>query len=296
MLLKSNNYDHLYKSFKWNIPSYFNIATSTIDKKEYQNRTALIDVLDNGKIQNWSFADIKKYSNKLANVFDHFQLDSDARVGIVLGQCPETAISHMACFKTGRISIPLFNLFGVEALYYRLMNSRASVVICDQMGLDKIKEIFNKLPYLKLILCVDVNIDEANILSFHNLLEKASDNYITKTTQAKDPGIIIYTSGTTGGPKGALLPHRALLGHIPGVEIPHHFLSSSEPVTSDNASSINCNESPATQLSPMTKPVSTLSKTVLRTAMAIIPSFIERPCQASIILSIFFSLFDFAIS
>ena len=46
MLLKSNNYDHLYKSFKWNIPSYFNIATSTIDKKEYQNRTALIDVLD----------------------------------------------------------------------------------------------------------------------------------------------------------------------------------------------------------------------------------------------------------
>ena len=231
MLLKSNNYDHLYKSFKWNIPSYFNIATSTIDKKEYQNRTALIDVLDNGKIQNWSFADIKKYSNKLANVFDHFQLDSDARVGIVLGQCPETAISHMACFKTGRISIPLFNLFGVEALYYRLMNSRASVVICDQMGLDKIKEIFNKLPYLKLILCVDVNKDEANILSFHNLLEKASDNYTTKTTQAKDPGIIIYTSGTTGGPKGALLPHRTLLGHIPGVEIPHHFLSSSEPVT-----------------------------------------------------------------
>ena len=133
MLLKSNNYEHLYKSFKWKIPSYFNIAKSTIDKKEYQNRTALIDVLDNGKIQNWSFADIKKHSNKLANVFDHFQLDSNARVGIVLGQCPETAISHMACFKTGRISIPLFNLFGVEALYYRLMNSRASVVICDQI-------------------------------------------------------------------------------------------------------------------------------------------------------------------
>ena len=219
MLLKSNNYDHLYKSFKWNIPSYFNIATSTIDKKEYQNRTALIDVLDNGKIQNWSFADIKKYSNKLANVFDHFQLDSNARVGIVLGQCPETAISHMACFKTGRISIPLFNLFGVEALYYRLMNSRASVVICDQIGLDKIKEIFDKLPFLKLILCIDTNKDETNTLSFHNLLEKASDNYITKTTFAKDPGIIIYTSGTTGGPKGALLPHRALLGHIPGVEI-----------------------------------------------------------------------------
>ena len=63
------------------------------------------------------------------------------------------------------------------------------------------------------------------------MIEKASDNHITKTTFAKDPSIIIYTSGTTGSPKGALLPHRALLGHIPCVEIPHHFLSSSDPVT-----------------------------------------------------------------
>ena len=231
MLTKTNNYEDLYKQFRWSVPSHYNIAASTIDKIEYQDRTALIHVLENGKTQNWSFADIRKYANKLANIFDHFKLDSNARVGIILGQCPETAISHMACFKTGRISIPLFNLFGVEALHYRLMNSRASVVICDKTGLNKIKEIFDTLPYLKLILCIDINKDETNILSYQNLLERASDNYTTKTTDANDPAIIIYTSGTTGGPKGALLPHRVLLGHIPGVEIPHHFLSSSNPIT-----------------------------------------------------------------
>ena len=71
------------------------------------------------------FFDIKKSSNKLANVFDHFNLEANARVGIILGQCPETAIAHMACFKSGKISIPLFNLFG-QALHYRLLNSRAS--------------------------------------------------------------------------------------------------------------------------------------------------------------------------
>ena len=64
---------------------------------------------------------------------------------------------------------------------------------------------------------------------FKKILEESSDSYFNKRTKSFDPATIIYTSGTTGGPKGALLPHRTLLGHIPGVEIPHEFLSSSEP-------------------------------------------------------------------
>src|SRR5690606_14972087 len=39
-----------------------------------------------------------------------------------------------------------------------------------------------------------------------------------------DPAMMIYTSGTTGNPKGALHGHRVLLGHLPGVEMPHEFL------------------------------------------------------------------------
>ncbi|MBV8836852.1 MAG: AMP-binding protein, partial [Alphaproteobacteria bacterium] len=38
-----------------------------------------------------------------------------------------------------------------------------------------------------------------------------------------DPALMIYTSGTTGQPKGALHAHRVLLGHMPGVEMPHDF-------------------------------------------------------------------------
>ncbi len=231
MLLRLNNYDDLYSRFKWNIPELYNIASDTVDKEFYSNRTALINFLDNGKVEKWSFLDIRRSANKLANAFDHLNLEYNARVGIILGQCPETAISHMACFKSGKISIPLFNLFGVDALYYRLKNSKASLVICDKMGLIKIKEIFDKLPNLRSIICIDGNDDQFNTLSFHKLLEESSDAYITKKTKSSDPAIIIYTSGTTGGPKGALLPHRILLGHIPGVEVPHEFLSSSEPVT-----------------------------------------------------------------
>ena len=231
MLQKLNNFDELCSTFKWNIPEFYNIASDTVDQDIYQNRIALINFLQDGKIEKWSFFDIKKSSNKLANVFDHFNLEANARVGIILGQCPETAIAHMACFKSGKISIPLFNLFGTEALHYRLLNSRASLVVCDNIGLNKIMEIKDRLPDLKKIICIDSNDEKSNVFNFKKLLEKASDSYTTKKTKASDPALIIYTSGTTGGPKGALLPHRSLLGHIPGVEIPHEFLSSSEPVT-----------------------------------------------------------------
>ena len=231
MLQKLNNFEELCLSFKWNIPEFYNIASDTVDQKIYQNRIALINFLQDGKIEEWSFVDIKRYANKLANVFDHFHLEANARVGIILGQCPETAIAHMACFKSGKISIPLFNLFGTDALHYRLLNSRASLVICDNIGLNKIFEIKDRLPDLKKIICIDSNDEKRNVFNFKKLLEHASDSYITKKTKASDPALIIYTSGTTGGPKGALLPHRSLLGHIPGVEIPHEFLSSSEPVT-----------------------------------------------------------------
>jgi len=231
MLQKLNNFEELCLSFKWNIPEFYNIASDTVDQDIYQNRIALINFLQDGKIEEWSFVDIKRYANKLANVFDHFHLEANARVGIILGQCPETAIAHMACFKSGKISIPLFNLFGTDALHYRLLNSRASLVICDNIGLNKIFEIKDRLPDLKKIICIDSNDEKSNVFNFKKLLEHASDSYITKKTKASDPALIIYTSGTTGGPKGALLPHRSLLGHIPGVEIPHEFLSSSEPVT-----------------------------------------------------------------
>ena len=231
MLKKLNNFEELCLSFKWNIPEFYNIASDTVDQDIYQNRIALINFLQDGKIEEWSFVDIKRYANKLANVFDHFHLEANARVGIILGQCPETAIAHMACFKSGKISIPLFNLFGTDALHYRLLNSRASLVICDNIGLNKIFEIKDRLPDLKKIICIDSNDEKSNVFNFKKLLEHASDSYITKKTKASDPALIIYTSGTTGGPKGALLPHRSLLGHIPGVEIPHEFLSSSEPVT-----------------------------------------------------------------
>ena len=226
MLPKILNYDHLYNTFNLNIPLKFNIASATIDKFANTNRVALKNIKFNGELENLSFRFIQKKSNQLANALDNLNLNRNDRVGIILGQCPETLISHISCFKSGKISIPLFNLFGVDALKFRLNASSTSVVICDKYGLEKLKKIKDSLPSLKYIICTDRNDSSKEILFFDSLLRKSKDDYKNLNTNSEDPALIIYTSGTTGDPKGALLPHRTLLGHLPGVEMPHEFLSS----------------------------------------------------------------------
>ena len=170
MLPKILNYDRLYNTFNLNIPLKFNIASATIDKFANTNRVALKNIKFNGELENLSFGFIQKKSNQLANALDNLNLNRNDRVGIILGQCPETLISHISCFKSGKISIPLFNLFGVEALKFRLNDSSASVVICDKYGLEKLKKIKDSLPSLKYIICTDRNDNSKDILFFDSLL------------------------------------------------------------------------------------------------------------------------------
>ena len=146
------------------------------------------------------------------------------RVAILLAQGPETAIAHLATYKLGAIAVPLFTLFGEEALEYRLANAGARVVITDQTGVAKIEAIRDRLPALESVISIDGPGDGGDALPWHRLLERASDGFLPVDTLANDPALIIYTSGTTGPPKGALHAHRVLLGHLPGVEMPQNFL------------------------------------------------------------------------
>jgi acetyl-CoA synthetase len=143
------------------------------------------------------------------------------RVGILLPQAPETAVAHVAAWKSGLVSVPLFTLFGEDALDYRLGNCGARALVTDAAGLAKIAAIRDRLPELRAVYSIDGAGDGA--ANFHAALARASDAFAAVDTSADDPAIIIYTSGTTGNPKGALHAHRVLLGHLPGVELPHEF-------------------------------------------------------------------------
>ncbi|KAA0680815.1 acyl-CoA synthetase [Azospirillum brasilense] len=221
MLPEADSYEGLRDRFVWSVPERYNIGVDVCDKWAAcdPERTALIHKRRDGAVETYSFADIRRLSNRLANALAAHGVARGDRVGILLPQAPETAVSHVAVYKMGGVAVPLFSLFGVEALEYRLGNCGARAVVTDAVGAAKIAQIRDRLPELKLVL----RIDEAGEgeLDWHALVDAASEDFTPVDTAADDPAVIIYTSGTTGQPKGALHAHRVLLGHLPGVEISH---------------------------------------------------------------------------
>jgi acetyl-CoA synthetase len=223
MLKPGNSYEAVYNSFRWQIPQHYNIGMDICDKWARQpDRLALIYENESGRVEKYTFADLKQLSNRLANGLKASGIGQGDRFGILLPQCPETAISHIAAYKIGAIAIPLFTLFGTDALEYRLSNSEAKGIVTDSANLPKILEIRQNLPGLEVVIVTrGEKVDY--VLDFGELIEKGSADFRPVKTRADDPALIIYTSGTTGPPKGALHAHRVLLGHLPGVEFPHNF-------------------------------------------------------------------------
>ncbi len=163
-----------------------------------------------------------RQSNRLANALAQHGVTRGERIAVLLGQGLETALAHVAAYKLGAIAVPLFVLFGEEALAYRLTDSGARVLITDAANWPKVAAIRDRLGELVHVLVVDGGGIDAT-QDFATMVARASDSFTAVDTAADDPAIIIYTSGTTGPPKGALHAHRVLLGHLPGVEMPQRF-------------------------------------------------------------------------
>lgn len=214
MLQPAISYDALQESFAWDIPKGYNMGVDVCDKwaAREPGRTAIID-LTGGVRKDVSFGTLQKLSNQLATHLCLLGVKVGDRVGILRSQSVWTAAAHIAVWKLGAISVPLFSLFRSEALLTRLENSGTSVLIVDKIALDQIDPLRSKLPKLRHVVCPETTGFDSEGVDFEPC-----------QTLADDPAILIYTSGTTGPPKGALLAHRTLLGHLPGVEMSHDFL------------------------------------------------------------------------
>jgi len=220
MLTQASSYEELARRFKWHVPPRYNIGVDVVDRQA-PGDLALVFLDEQHREQRFSFGDIGQLSNRFANVLRAHGLTLGDRLGILLPQSPETAIAHIAAFKAGFISVPLFTLFGEDALQFRLSNSGAKALVTDETGLAKLTRIRDRLPDLKTVYTISGAGGAA--VDFHAELVRASTSFVPADTSADDPALIIYTSGTTGNPKGALHAHRVLLGHLPGVEMPHEF-------------------------------------------------------------------------
>ena len=216
-------YDKICRNFRWQVAKHHNMANVVSERHiNHGQRTALIDGATGRET---SFAELDRLANRFANMFRYLGTAKGSRVAVLLEQRTETAAFHIAAWKLGAISLPLFTRFGPQALAYRLGHSGCQILLTDRDGARKIEPQRANLPALQHVICVDG--DAGNAGDADTMLEKSSDNCECVPTLAEDPAVLIYTSGTTGDPKGALHAHRVLLGHLPGVQISHDLMPQS---------------------------------------------------------------------
>jgi len=219
---EKNDYREMCDHFSWKIPSHCNVADLVCDKHlGIEQRIALYYENQAGRRASYTFGQIKEFSNQFANALKSMGVVKGGRVAIVLPQRPEAAIAHLACYKLGAVALPLSVLFGPDALEYRLSDSGASVVITEDQHLEIIDGLRADLPSLESVISCDQSGGDSD---FWSLLKKGGSDFETVKTHADDPFVLIYTSGTTGPPKGALVPHRAMLGNLTGFELSHNGL------------------------------------------------------------------------
>ena len=222
-MAQAPSYEALAAGFAWQVPQRYNIAWDCCGRHAVQReRFALYFEDEDGGRSAWSFWDIQVQANRLSNALAALGVRRGDRVAILLPQRPETAISYMAIFQMGAIAVPLSHLFGPDALEYRLRDSGACVAIADPETLARLEPVRDRLGELRHVIGV-AGARGDGVSPWEGLLARAASRFTPADTLADDPALIIYTSGTTGAPKGGLIPHRALLGNLPGFACSHDF-------------------------------------------------------------------------
>jgi acetyl-CoA synthetase len=219
--MAEDNYAAIHASHRWDVPREFNIAHACCGRwADDRSRFALYWEDEAGATSAHTFFDLAREADRLSNVLRDFGVARGDRVALVLPQRRETVVAHLAIYQMGAIAVPLSFLFGPEALEYRLDNSGARVALVDPQSLPNIAPIRSKLAGLSHVIgCAGARGD--GIVDYDDVVTKAPAKFDRVATLADDPALIVYTSGTTGPPKGALMPHRCLLGNLPGFVYSH---------------------------------------------------------------------------
>jgi hypothetical protein len=165
----------------------------------------------------WTYGDLKRASDRLAAALAARGVMRGDRVAVLMSQHPAVLVSHLAAMKLGAVSVPLFTLFGSDALRYRLADSGARAVIVESAALDRVMALRPDLPDLQVV--ISTGVAAPPVLAFDEIVATPAPGFTPVRTDAEDAACLIYTSGTTGDPKGVLHAHRFLYGHLPCLEL-----------------------------------------------------------------------------
>lgn len=204
------------EKFTLKYPENFNFGYDVVDvmAEETPDKTAIVWCNTENEEHIFTFSDIRKYSNQMANIWKKAGIVRGDRVMVILKRHYEYWFAAVALHKLGAVMIPATHMLTESDLVYRLKASKAKAIVCtpqDEVP-NKIKSALNKCEMSAQLWCVQENVE-----GFENLtaqMVESDSSFSRVDTLASDPMMIYFTSGTTGYPKGVIHDYTYPLAHI----------------------------------------------------------------------------------
>lgn len=205
-------------NFKVNIPENFNFAYDVVDEwaKVEPDRKALCWTNDKGEHLDFTFADIKRESDKTASYFQSLGIGHGDMVMLILKRRFEFWFAIIALHKLGAVCIPATHLLTEKDIIYRC--NAADIKMIVAVGEDIVTEHIDRSvassPSLKVRVSIGPAIPEG-WQNFHKGIESAAPfKRLAKANSNDDTSLLYFTSGTTGNPKMVAHDFTYPLGHI----------------------------------------------------------------------------------
>ena len=197
-------------------PANFNFGYDVVDAiaEDTPNKTALVWCNTEGEEHVFSFMEVKKQSDRYANVFQKAGIGRESRVMLILKRHYEYWFAVIALHKLGATVIPATHMLTVKDYIYRIRMAKADAILCTPQN-DVPNRIRTAVKEADMN-CILWNV-KTDVEGFRNMTseaEHASEFLQRQETVVTDPMLLYFTSGTTGNPKGVIHDYSYPLAHI----------------------------------------------------------------------------------
>lgn len=211
-----SDYEDFFHNFQLKVPQNFNFGFDVVD--EYARldpqKTALVWCNDKGEEKIFSFADMKKYSDKAVHLLMQQGIKKGDFVMTILNRHYSYWIMAIACHKLGAVLVPATYLLTARDIEYRCNNVDIKIIfiIDEDEIVHHVEEALPKCKNVKKVFTIHAKKHFDGLLE---TLEKMPEALPSFEHPTKDDLMIVYfTSGTTGYPKMVAHKHTYAAAHI----------------------------------------------------------------------------------
>lgn len=222
-------------NFKIKVPENFNFGYDIVDARadKEPEKKALCWTNDKGEHIDFTFAEIKKYTDQTASYFQSLGIGHGDMVMLILKRRYEFWFSIIALHKIGAVVIPATHLLTKKDLVYRANAADIKMIVCvgEELTMGHIKEALPESPTIKKLVSIGPLVKD-DFDDFHEGIRNAPPFVRPKYVNSnEDTSLMYFTSGTSGEPKMVIHDFLYPLGHITTASFWHNLNNESLHLT-----------------------------------------------------------------